>query len=104
MSKRRRAAGGAPPEPRPGETVPALRGAEDSADPTRDPRSRASATEAETVAVPASFRVPEWVWPAFLLPGLVALLWSLRGGIPGTAAADDYSFLTRLRFHQPLDP
>jgi hypothetical protein len=33
-----------------------------------------------------------------------ALLWSLRGGMPGSPAADDYDYLYALRFEQPLDP
>ena len=38
------------------------------------------------------------------LASFAALLWSCRGALPGTPAADDYDYLYAVRFEHPLDP
>jgi hypothetical protein len=70
----------------------------------RPGRAGASRPGREQPRASVTARIPDWAWPALLGLGLVALFWSCRGAPLGTAVADDYTFLYRLRFQRPLDP
>lgn len=68
---------------------------------SRRDRARRNAPPRPGPVVPTA---PAWVWPALIPLALAALLWSVRGAPLGTPVADDYAFLARLQFQQPLDP
>lgn len=68
------------------------------------PQKPEQAPARSAAPIGAARRFPERAWPIVGLLALAVLLWACRGARLGTPVVDDYSFLDRLAFQNPLDP